>query len=1122
MRARRGRGLVSIFVRHPNAANLLMVLLIIGGVFAMMRMQTQYFPTVEVQRITVTVPWPGASAEDVEANILDAIEPQVRFLDGIKEITAYAREGSGTVLLEFQPDADMQKALSDVETAVDSITTFPDDSEDPRVIHSNWYESIARLAVSGPFSEQALKSFARRIRDDLLAAGIDRVTLSGERSEEIWVEIPADTLRRLDMTLGGVSERIAEATSDLPAGVASGAVERQLRSLTEARQPRDFETIAIRALPGGERIRLGDIADVSARFDDDEPVGFSDGRRAIEINVQRAAAADTLASSRILDSYLARLLPTLPPTVEVVKYDVRSERLMQRINLLVTNGASGLLLVIITLFIFLNARIAIWVAAGIPIAIMATLALMWASGQSINMISLFALILTLGIVVDDAIVVGEHTATVHGSGADPTSAAERGVMRMLVPVTAATLTTQVAFLPLFLVGDVIGQIMRALPLVVIAVLAASLVESFFVLPSHLRHSLAGAGRRRRLISLDGVEGGRRTALTLLAICFAVLAALYLALLQAAAAGPGSLFERLLARALDGSALGYATLLAMLAAAVISFMVLIILFEGLGLRRSFDAAFGRFRSGPIRRLALASFRWRYVTVSLAVSLLLVSAGMFSGGFVKFRFFPSPEAENITATVIFAAGTPRPDAIAALRQIEASARKAERGLGGDKGSLIVAIYSTLGKSGRATDENVAEIDVQLTASEERAVRTGDIVRAWNQLVPTLPGVDRVAISGRGGGPPGRDVDIRLSGAEPRQLKQAALETRDLLSRFPGVSGVADDLPFGRPELVLELTARGSALGFTAQSVGQQIRNGFEGHIAKRFARGEDEVTVRVMYDPENRRFAALRELYLRSPDGQQVPLSEVVSIREKAGFSIIQHRQGKRTVSVTGDIDSKVTTSVELVAALEGGQLADIARKYGVEYAFGGREEERARSFADLRLGVVLALGLIYLILAWVFGNYGRPLAVMVMIPFGAVGAVFGHWFMDFHLSIMSLMALLGLSGILVNDSIILVSRLDERLATGEDLESAAVGAAQDRLRAVLLTSLTTIGGLMPLMFEKNLQAQFLLPMAATLVFGLGIATLLVLFLVPAFIGIGADLRALLAALWRPRAAPEPGE
>ncbi|HSM20086.1 MAG TPA: efflux RND transporter permease subunit, partial [Hyphomicrobiales bacterium] len=426
------------------------------------------------------------------------------------------------------------------------------------------------------------------------------------------------------------------------------------------------------------------------------------------------------------------------------------------------------------------------------------------------------------------------------------------------------------------------------------------------------------------------------------------------------------------------------------------------------------------------------------------------------------------------------------------------------------------------GRARDENVARIEVQLTASEAREVRTREVISAWNRAIPRIPGVERVTVSGRFGGPPGRDLDIRLSGAEPAVLKEAALEVRDLVGRYPGVSGVSDDLPYGKRELVLELTPRGQALGFTVQSVGTQVRHGFEGAIAKRFARGDEEVTVRVLYDEKDHTLAGLRNLYLRSPGGQEVPLSEIVDIREQAGFSVIQHRQGKRTVAVTADIDAEATTAMDVVAALDDGPLAEITRKYGIQYAFSGREEERAKSFADLRLGVFIALGLIYLILAWVFASYARPLAVMVIVPFGLVGAVFGHWIMGFNLSIMSFMALLGLAGILVNDSIILVSRLEERLSDGETLGEAAAGAAQDRLRAVLLTSLTTIGGLLPLMFETNQQAQFLLPMVVTIVYGLAVATVLVLFLVPAMIGIGEDIRAGSRAILGTRPAPGPAE
>ena len=438
------------------------------------------------------------------------------------------------------------------------------------------------------------------------------------------------------------------------------------------------------------------------------------------------------------------------------------------------------------------------------------------------------------------------------------------------------------------------------------------------------------------------------------------------------------------------------------------------------------------------------------------------------------------------------------------IEVALRQAENDLSNGAGGLVTNVFSVMGKSGRTTSDNVATINVQLAASEERDIRTRDILKAWRDAVPRIPGVERVAISRRRGGPPGRDLDIRLFGAPPEILKQAALEARDLLGEYPGVSAVADDLPYGKQELILELSPRGAALGFTIQDIGTQVRNAFEGSIARRFARGDEEITVRVMQNEGNRGIEGLRSLYLRSPSGRQVPLLEVVNMREQVGFALIQHLDGKSTVSVTAEVDNKITTNTELVAALAAGPIPELARKYNLGFKFAGRNEERAQSFADLQTGLVVALGLIYLILAWVFGGYFRPLAVMIIIPFGVIGAIVGHYIMGFPLTILSFMGLLGLSGILVNDSIILVSRMEERLADGEDMAAAAVGASQDRLRAVLLTSLTTIGGLMPLLFERSLQAQFLLPMAITLVFGLGIATLLVLFLVPAFIGIGGDI------------------
>ena len=1026
----RGTGIISVFARHPNAANLLAAIMVLIGIFALGRMNTQFFPTLEVPSISVSIAWPGASAEDVSANILESLEPELRFLDGIDDITSTAREGSASISIEFESSANMDKALSDVESAVGRVTTLPKDSERPVVSRVAFYESVASVAISGPFTEAGLKEYAKRIRDGLLEAGIDRVTLDGARDEEIWVTLNPGQLRRLDLTVADISTRIGEISQDLPSGTIEGVVDRQVRSIGDVETPETLRRLEVKALASGEKVLLRDIAVVEGRFDRTASEGRRADKRAINLDVRRAVSSDTLEIAETLDAYLENLRPTLPPTLEVTKYDVRADRVTQRISLLVRNGLGGLVLVLAILFLFLNFRIAFWVAAGIPVAMMATLAIMWATGQSINMISLFALILTLGIIVDDAIVVGEHTATRRALGDSPIEAAERGAGRMMVPVMAALLTTMVAFLPLLLVTGRIGDIIVALPLVVVAVLIASAVECFLILPGHLAHT-GGNGE---------MEAGR-------------------------------------------------------------------------FRRWFDSGFAHFRDHHFRRFAQGCYRWRYTTVAVAIGILIVSVGLLSGGRVKFQFFPSPEAETIFASAVFGSGTPRNDTELAMRRIEKALRVAEKELVGDSGEkLVKATYTTLGRSGRSSGDNLARVEVELMAAEDRTVRTSEVIRAWRKTVPQIAGLERVAITARRGGPPGRDIDIKLSGAPPEVLKKAALEVRELLSGFPGVSALNDNLPYGKQEIILEPTAKGQALGFTTETIGRQVRNAFEGAIARRFARGDEEITIRVKEGEGRGGYDALRNLYLRSPSGEEVPLAEVADLRERVGFSIIRREDGRNSVSITGDVDAKQADGAAILSELTRESLPAVAAKYNVQYAFGGRAKERAESFRDLTTGLQLALIMIYIILAWVFGSYAKPIVVMFIIPFGLVGAIWGHMIMGFALTILSLFALLGLAGILVNDSIILVSRIAERIELGETAEEASVGGAQDRLRAVLLTSLTTIGGLFPLMFEKSLQAQFLLPMAITLVFGLAVATLLVLILVPATLGIQQDLANIALRYW----------
>ncbi|PLX34385.1 MAG: acriflavin resistance protein [Hyphomicrobiales bacterium] len=1028
--------LIRVFARHHSAPNLLMAMLLILGALALMRLNTQIFPTMLIPQITVSVSWPGASAEDVEKTILKVLEPELRYTDDLDDMTAVAREGSAFIAMEFKRNADMTKALSDVEMAVASVTTLPKDAELPRVRRITHYERIARVMITGDLPEFTLKSYARMIRDEMLEAGIDHITLEGARDEEISVEIPARQLRRLDLTVSDIAARIRANTQDRPSGTLEGRVDKQLRMQGKADTVEDIGRIEVRPRASGERIMLRDIAEIKDSFDDNDLNGYYKGKRAIQLVIQRSLTADALKTNRILDDYLAKAAPQWPKSLQVIKYDVRAEHLMNRIKLLLKNGVGGLVLVLIILFIFLNSRIAFWVALGIPVAMMGTVVVMWVSGQSINMVSLFAMILTLGIIVDDAIVVGEHTATRSEMGDTPLEAAERGASRMLAPVIAATLTTVAAFLPTFFITGRIGQVMVALPLVVISVLIASLVECFFILPGHLRHSIKHTHR-----------------------------------------APSRF------------------------------------------RRGFDRNFARLRDGPFRRLVALSYHWRYSTLAAAVAILIVTVGIVASGRITFHFFPVPPAENLRARIVMGAGTPRAETIKAVAIVEAALQRAEKKLTGGKERLINSGFVKLGQLGHSQGDNLAQLDIQLTATETRTIATNKIVAAWRKEIPKVPGAERIAVGGRRAGPPGDDIDIRLTGEDIPSIKSAALEITELLSSYPGVMDVADDLPYGKQDVLIELTPRGAALGFTTEGIGQQLRNAFEGAIARRFARNGEEITVRVQRKKQGGGIRLLRDLYLKSPGGAHVPLTEIANIREKSGFSIINRRNGKNVISVTGEVNKDVTSAVDVQAALEQKGLKEIAQKYHVKYRFAGRSEDRREAFADLKLGGLIALVLIFLVLAWVFASYSRPFIVMLIIPFGIVGTIWGHMLMGMALTLLSIIGLLGLAGIIVNDSIILVSQVDERLGRGQSMAEAAIGAAQDRLRAVLLTSLTTIGGLMPLMFESSLQAQFLLPIAITMVFGLAVATVLILIIVPASLGVLADVSRLFGkAPMRPEISP----
>lgn len=1022
--------LVRIFVRHPNAANLLMALMLLAGLFSLQKLNTQFFPDTGLDFITVTVVWPGASAEDSDSGIVSAIEPEVRFIDGVKQVNSYSQEGSAVVVVEFKAGSDMQSALSDIDAAVSGITTLPEDAEEPLIKRVVRYDLISRVSVSGPVSEATLKALAKRIRDGLLDRGIDLVNFFGKRDEEIHVDVPPSSLRRMDLTLGDLSKRISDTSVDLPSGDLSGASEKQLRSLGELKRADEIAGIEVASAPNGEKIFLRDVARVRESFDGRQPVGGRGENPAIEMIVQRSLTTDALEAAAIVNTFLDELQGTLPPNIEVRQYDIQASLISDRINLLLRNGLSGLVLVLIVLFVFLSGRIAFWVAMGIPVAIFATGAVMLWTGQSINMVSLFALIMTLGIIVDDAIVVGEHAAHLRQQGMSAVDAAQTGALRMLAPVTAAALTTIAAFMPLFAIGDVIGQIIVAIPLVVVAVLVASLIECFLVLPGHLRGAMSeGSG-----------EGSGHYA---------------------------------------------------------------------RFRERFDGRFNQLRDGRFRRAVVKALDYRYVTIGAILAALIISVGILASGRVGFVFFPNPESDTIDANIEMAAGTPRTELQSALLELERALVRAEKRVASETSDIVVMSFQRLGQSqGRSFErvlgDHLGGIQVELVASDYRDVRTNEFIEIWREEIPRISGVRRITLQERAGGPPGRELDIRFRGDDITELKIAAEELKLELQRFDGLSDIEDDLPFGKQELILELTPRGRALGFTTESVARQVRNAFEGAIAKRFPRDDEEVTIRVQLPEAEATEAAVRNLYLRSPAGTETPLEEVVSFREDAGFARIRRKDGRREVAVFAEIDETVTKPGTIITALSDGRVQAIAQRYNLSFRFAGKAEEQAQTLGDMKTGAMIGLSAIYIILAWVFASYSRPIIVMSIIPFGLIGAVAGHLVLGYDITILSLVALIGLAGILVNNSIILVSTIDERVKDGQTVMEAIVDGACDRLRAVTLTSITTIVGLIPLLFETSLQAQFLIPMAVTIVFGLATASILVLFVVPALLGMLEDI------------------
>ena len=1023
------------FVQHRTSANIIMIIMIVVGVLSIGRLNKQFFPDFDVDLIAVSIDWPGATAEEIDQNIIQLLEPELRPISGVKKVYSKSVEGVGSTRVEFKYGQDIQKARTDIETAVSRIN-FPENSKKPKIVIGEFFDTVTRIVLSGDLTLEELRKNAKKLKEKLLNSGVDKVDIQGLPSEEILIEISQSETARLKLSFNQIANLIRLETKDVSGGsFADGSL--RVRTVGEKKLVETFKALELRNSISGGRILLKDVAIIKSSVAKSSVLKYVNGKPAVELWVRRSKTSDALEVSKNIQEVLTNSQNTIPSSINIQTYNTAANLIQERISLLIKNGVSGLCIVLLVLFLFLSRNTAIWVALGIPIAFLATFGVMFISGQSINMISLFGLIMALGIVVDDAIVVGEHSSYLKTKRhLDSSKAPVVAATRMSVPVICAMLTTVAAFIPLFMVKGVIGQIISAIPLVVCAVLVASLIECFLVLPAHLAHFDKGMKDESKF------------------------------------------------------------------------------------RIWFDEKFRMFQEGIFRKFINLTFNYRYVTFMIAIGMFIISVGMMSGGRVLFSFFPTPEADIIIANFKMHSGTTRSKTEKMLDNVEKGLLKTSSQFSMSP-DLVKFHMSSLGNrtsfsnnagSNALGNDLLGSMVVELKTADKRDIRTNQFINAWLDNIEKVSGLDKLSIRSPSGGPPGRDIDVRFQGESLKKLKLASNELIKIARTIPGATSLDDNLEYGIQERILSLTNKGQSLGLSISDIGEQVRSAINGIIISKFPKGDEEVTVRLKLSENEQLTDMMNDLRIVSPFGISFKLRDVVEIKDKLPFSSINRQNGFREVMISGDLFPSLMNTSQARQFLMKNGLPEIAKKYNLTYRFDGRDLEQKETFSDMFLGAIIGLVLIYFILAWVFKAWLRPFSIMIMIPFSFIGAVLGHYVLGLTMSILSMFALLALAGIVVNNSIILVSTIERRL---EDLKQqdtnaenmineAIISGVVDRFRPVLLTSLTTIGGLSALMFEKSLQAQFLIPMAATIVFGLGITAFLVLVIVPAMMGIGNDL------------------
>ena len=1040
------KGAIAWMAQNPVAANLLMILLLVGGLLMGGRVKQEVFPETDLDMVSISVPYPGASPAEVEQGIVLAVEEAVRGIDGVKRVVATAAEGRASVNAELTIDADDEKVLADVKSAVDRITSLPKDAERPVVSLITNRSEVISMVVYGQQDLRVLRRVAEQVRDTYLAdSRITQVDLAGAPKKEISIEVPREQLRVHGLTLEQIAQKVSQTSLQLPGGGVKTATGEVLVRTDERREDElGFAEIPVVMGPAGTEIRLGDIAVVREKFAETDESASYGGLPAVMIRVYRIGNQKPLEVAGAIREITENVKTWLPEGVQIAQWQDMSEIYAQRIDLLMRNAEMGLILVVLCLSLFLEIRVALWVAWGIPTSFLGALFLMPMFGVSINMLTLFAFIVVLGMVVDDAIVVGENIFERAQKGETYLQASIGGTKEVGIPVVFSVLTTVAAFSPLFFVPGFMGKFMGVIPVIVISVLMISLVESLFILPAHLGH-------------LTKPEGG-----------------VY-----------GAVF-RFQQRFVDG----------------------------------LQWFIERFYA-PVARAAL---RFRYVTLAVGFAMLLLTLAYVGAGLLGFRFMPGIEGDVVTAAVELPYGS----SVEQTRAVEQRLLKAAQQLvdenGGDKvlrgmfaqvGSRGPVMGGPTGNSQSGGAGHLANVRVFFVPSDQRAFKTADFAAKWRERLGAVPEAKSINFTANMGPSAGKPVDVELSHTEEEVLERAAADVAAALRGYAGVNDVENGVAMGKPQLDLTLTSEARALSLTSNDIARQVRSAFFGAEALRQQDGRDEVRVLArLPEAERRSESDIEELLIRTPQGGEIPLHEAAEIDRGRSWPSIERANGKRIVHITAELREGEATPGMVIGKLKGEVLEKLPEKYpGLTFGMGGENREQSESLGSLRTGALLALLAIYALLAIPFKSYVQPLIVMAAIPFGIVGAIIGHVMLGFELSMISMMGMVALSGVVVNDSLVLIDATNEFRRRGASHFDAVVAAGVRRFRPILLTSVTTFLGLIPMILEPSVQARFLIPMAISLGFGVMFATGITLILVPALYLAVEDMRALIGAWWR---------